>query len=147
MVKAQFNAFCPLEIGDEIKDTAGRVHTITDIACIHYVRAGKVEFRFELDGTGYYAPIDIQEAPQKVRVIQIWGYPAGKAAATGAGKESAIHPQATDADRILRTIEDYPLTVDDVEIYARFCKETGIHGETLAGFLWEAITAKRQRKF
>ena len=32
MVQAQFRAFCPLEIGDELRDTSGKVHTITDIA-------------------------------------------------------------------------------------------------------------------
>ena len=40
MITAQFNAYCPLEIGDKIRDTAGEVHTITDIACVHYVRTG-----------------------------------------------------------------------------------------------------------
>ena len=43
MVQAQFRAFCPFEIG-------------------------KVEFRFELDRSGQYAPIDIQDAPPEVRV-------------------------------------------------------------------------------
>ena len=114
MVTAQFNAFCPLEIGDEIRDTTGGVHTVTDIACIHYVRTGKVEFRFELDGTGYYAPIEIQDAPPRIRAIRIWGYPPEKKPAIGTVKENAIHPQATDADRVLRTIENYPLTVEDV---------------------------------
>lgn len=147
MVTAQFNAFCPLEIGDEIRDTTGGVHTVTDIACIHYVRTGKVEFRFELDGTGYYAPIEIQDAPPRIRAIRIWGYPPEKKPATGTVKENAIHPQATDADRVLRTIENYPLTVEDVEIYARFCEETGIHGKNLTDFLREAITAKRKKRF
>ena len=137
MVTAQFNAFCPLEIGDEIRDTTGGVHTVTDIACIHYVRTGKVEFRFELDGTGYYAPIEIQDAPPRIRAIRIWGYPPEKKPAIGTVKENAIHPQATDADRVLRTIENYPLTVEDVEIYARFCEETGIHGKNLTDFLRE----------
>ena len=68
MVQAQFRAFCPFQIGDELRDTSGKVHTITDIACVHYVRAGKVEFRFELDRSGQYAPIDIQDAPPEVRV-------------------------------------------------------------------------------
>ena len=68
MVQAQFRAFCPFEIGDELRDTSGKVHTITDIACVHYVRTGKVEFRFELDRSGQYAPIEIQDAPPEVRV-------------------------------------------------------------------------------
>ena len=68
MIKAQFSAFCPLEIGDKIRDTTGKLHTITDIACVHYVRTGKVEFRFELDRSGQYAPIEIQDAPPEVRV-------------------------------------------------------------------------------
>lgn len=68
MITAQFNAFCPFEIGDRIRDTTGRVHEITDIACVHYVRTGKVEFRFELDHSGKYAPIEVQEAPPEMRV-------------------------------------------------------------------------------
>lgn len=67
MKVTQFNAFCPFEIGDEIRDTSGKVHTITDIACVHYVRAGKVEFRFELDRSGQYAPIEVKDAPPEVR--------------------------------------------------------------------------------
>jgi len=42
MQLTQFNAYCPFEVGDRIRDTAGRVHTITDIACVHYVRGGNV---------------------------------------------------------------------------------------------------------
>lgn len=57
MMKAQFNAFCPFEIGDKVRDTAGRVHEITDIAAIHYVRTGKVEFRYELDHSGTFVYI------------------------------------------------------------------------------------------
>lgn len=65
MQLTQFNAYCPFEVGDRIRDTAGRVHTITDIACVHYVRGGNVEFRFELDNSGYYAPITAQDPPAK----------------------------------------------------------------------------------
>lgn len=68
MVKAQFNAFCPFEIGDKIRDTTGGIYEITDIACVHYVRTGKVEFRFELNHSGKYAPIEVQNAPPEVRV-------------------------------------------------------------------------------
>ncbi len=69
MRKSQFNAFCPVEIGDKLRDTQGRVHTITDIACVHYVRAGKVEFRFELDRSGVYSPIEFpEEMAKEIRI-------------------------------------------------------------------------------
>lgn len=69
MKTTAFNAFCPVEIGDQLRDTSGRIHTITDIACVHYVRAGKVEFRFELDRSGEYAPIEFpDEVQREVRV-------------------------------------------------------------------------------
>ncbi len=50
---AKFSAVCPMEIGDQII-VDGIVHTVTDIACTHYVWSGRVEFRFELDGSGNY---------------------------------------------------------------------------------------------
>jgi hypothetical protein len=63
MQVAAFNATCPVEIGDVIKDAnTGRVATITDIACIHYVKAGKIEFRYELDGSGQYIGIEFPKA-------------------------------------------------------------------------------------
>lgn len=71
MQLTQFNAYCPFEVGDRILDTAGQVHTITDIACIHYVRGGNVEFRFELDHSGYYAPITAQDPPAKERAATL----------------------------------------------------------------------------
>jgi len=71
MKLAQFNAYCPFEIGDKIRDITGRVHEITDIACVHYVHNGMVEFRFELDKSGKYAPIEVQDAPPEVRVRMI----------------------------------------------------------------------------
>ncbi len=57
---AAFKARCPYEIGDKIRvqnweDSAqlpGGVHTITEIVCTHYVKAGKVEFLYELDNSG-----------------------------------------------------------------------------------------------
>ncbi|MCI9234731.1 MAG: hypothetical protein HFG24_02000 [Anaerotruncus sp.] len=52
MKTVYFNAVCPFEIGDYIRDMGGRIHKITDIACVHRVRTGKVEFRFELDNSG-----------------------------------------------------------------------------------------------
>lgn len=69
MKMAAFNAVCPYEIGDKVKvlkqvqvtpfaksymvDTA----TITDIACTHYIKAGKIEFSYELDNSGEYIPL------------------------------------------------------------------------------------------
>jgi hypothetical protein len=53
-----FNAFCKFEVGDQVRDLAGNVMTITDIACIHYVRKKKVEFRFEFDNNQKYVLIE-----------------------------------------------------------------------------------------
>ena len=46
-----FNASCPFEIGDKI-NVGGRVSTITDIMCCHYVASGRIEFRYKLDCFG-----------------------------------------------------------------------------------------------
>ena len=54
---------------------------------------------------------------------------------------------APEAAQILNTIERWPLTVDDVEIYAEFSRETALHGEHLKSFLHEAIKAKRDGRF
>ena len=54
---------------------------------------------------------------------------------------------APDAARVLNVIERWPLTVEDVEIYAEFSGDTALHGEYLKSFLHEAIMAKRERKF
>lgn len=59
----------------------------------------------------------------------------------------ATYQKIEDAHRVLRVVENYPLTVADVEIYAQFCEKTGLHGQNLKVFLREAITAKRNRKF
>lgn len=71
MTTAAFNARCPYEIGDQIevlqpaaglmkKDGAlymiGKA-TITDIACTHYLKSGKILFTYELDGSGEYIPL------------------------------------------------------------------------------------------
>ena len=70
MKLAAFNAVCPYEIGDRvkvIKAVNGQmcsvgVSVITDIACTHYIKAGKVVFTYELDGCGRYAQLeDIRE--------------------------------------------------------------------------------------
>lgn len=34
-----------------------------------------------------------------------------------------------------------------VEIYAEFSEDTALHGDTLRSFLWEAIKAKRDKRF
>lgn len=56
---AAFRAVSPFEIGDKVQNSeTGKVHTITDIACIHYCKSGKVEFRYQLDGLPEYVPIN-----------------------------------------------------------------------------------------
>ena len=74
MQVAAFSAKCPYEIGDKIQvikevNAGGRRQymtepaTITDIACTHYLKAGKVLFTYELEGSGTYIPlVTAQEA-------------------------------------------------------------------------------------
>ena len=75
MKYAAFQAAYPFEIGDRIKtditremirpDTGERivvmegieVHTITDIACTHYLKTGMVVFKYELDHSGNYVKL------------------------------------------------------------------------------------------
>jgi len=58
MKYSYFNARCPFEIGDKVLDqNSGRVYEITDIMCIHRVRAGTVTFRYELNNSGRYVEI------------------------------------------------------------------------------------------
>ena len=52
MQLTQFNAYCPFEVGDRILDTAGQVHTITDIVCEHSGKHGTITFLYELDDSG-----------------------------------------------------------------------------------------------
>jgi len=63
-----FSAKCPYEIGDKIQvikevNAGGKKQymtepaTITDIACTHYLKAGKVLFTYEIDGSGTYIPL------------------------------------------------------------------------------------------
>ncbi len=64
-----FNAVCPYEIGDRIKvaipaerTADGKMFslqtaTITDIACTHYIKSGKIVFTYELNRSGQYAPL------------------------------------------------------------------------------------------
>lgn len=54
MQVATFNAKCPVEIGDKVTLPGGQTAIITDIACVHYVKSGQIEFRYELDGSGQY---------------------------------------------------------------------------------------------
>ena len=54
---------------------------------------------------------------------------------------------APEAARVLNVIEHWPLTVEDVEIYAEFSGYTALHGEHLKSFLHEALKARRERKF
>lgn len=50
MQLAKFNAFCPLEIGDKvIVPWDKEIKTITDIACVHLIKSGTVEFELQLD--------------------------------------------------------------------------------------------------
>ena len=75
MKLAAFNAVCPVEIGDKVvilevagKNENGVMYTqregvITDIACTHYIKSGKVVFTYELNGSGKYERIlTLQEA-------------------------------------------------------------------------------------
>ena len=80
MKMAAFNAVCPYEIGDKItvamaiptaKAVNGQIFsagiaTITDIACTHYIKNGKIEFTYELDNSGQYAPLlDLRDAAKR----------------------------------------------------------------------------------
>jgi hypothetical protein len=56
---AAFNAYCPFEIGDKIKDNRGRILTITDIASVHSLKKQTVEFIYEFDNSGKYQAIKI----------------------------------------------------------------------------------------
>lgn len=49
---AAFNARCPFELGDKIRDEAGREHTITDIVALHSMKEMQVRFVYELDNSG-----------------------------------------------------------------------------------------------
>ena len=83
---------------------------------------------------------------EMARVIRTQN-PAGEWALDQKEVEKAAQARAEDAGQILRIVEDHPLTVDDVQIYAWFSEHTGLHGKKLTEFLREAITAKRAGKF
>ena len=84
MKMAVFKAVCPLEIGDKvaikvsqakgeakeaywlpadravvISGTAA-VHTVTDIATLHFLKKGDVSFMYELDESGKYEPLAVK---------------------------------------------------------------------------------------
>lgn len=52
MKYAAFNAVCPYELGDKIRDTDGKEHTITDIVALHSMKTMSVRFVYELDNGG-----------------------------------------------------------------------------------------------
>ena len=57
-----FNARCPFEIGDKVVvDKAIGYVTITDIICIHFLKSGKIEFRYEFNESGNYVLLAIKE--------------------------------------------------------------------------------------
>ncbi|MBP3577482.1 MAG: hypothetical protein J6K15_05155 [Lachnospiraceae bacterium] len=80
MVKAAFKAVCPLEIGDAVAMVPGdtenimylphgaavivagpvEMHTVTDIAAVHYLKNGAVQFQYELDNNGKYRPYTVK---------------------------------------------------------------------------------------
>ena len=75
MQVAAFSARSPYEIGDRVVvlEVAGknengvmymqREGVITDIACTHYIKTGKIIFTYELNGSGRYERImTIKEA-------------------------------------------------------------------------------------
>ena len=58
-----FNATCPFMIGDRVYVVGSRMarqeddratHTITDIACTHFLKNRKIVFSYELDNSGQY---------------------------------------------------------------------------------------------
>lgn len=49
MQQATFSAVCDVELGDEVRlNHTGAEDVISDIRTIHYLKAGKVEFEFEM---------------------------------------------------------------------------------------------------
>ena len=69
MKLAAFNARCPFEIGDKVQEApeaGGKIRTITDIACTHYVKSGEVRFLYELDNNGRYVNIRPLGEPERI---------------------------------------------------------------------------------
>ena len=81
MKLAAFNAVCPFEIGDKIGmrknacAVSGRTldviveRTITDIVCMHSVKAGTVKFLYELDNSGKLVVIAAAEERRAQKMI------------------------------------------------------------------------------
>ena len=65
---AAFNARCPIELGDKIRDEAGREHTITDIVALHSMKEMKVRFVYELDNSGKL--VNLVDGPQREGAVQ-----------------------------------------------------------------------------
>ena len=57
MQYSYFYGECPFELGDVVTIHGGPPQRITEIACIHYVKSGKIEFMYELDGSGPWTAI------------------------------------------------------------------------------------------
>jgi hypothetical protein len=60
-----FEARCPFEIGDHVT-VNNIVCEITDIVCMNFIRSGKVDFRFELDCSGEYVGLKLQDMNQSL---------------------------------------------------------------------------------
>ena len=65
---AAFNARCPFELGDKIRDEAGREHTITDIVALHSMKEMKVRFVYELDNS--WKLVNLVDGPQREGAVQ-----------------------------------------------------------------------------
>lgn len=76
---AAFNARCPFELGDKIRDEAGQEHTITDIVALHSMKEMKVRFVYELDNSGKL--VNLMAGPQREA-----GKPGGRDAAGRGGR-------------------------------------------------------------
>ena len=65
---AAFNARCPFELGDKIRDEAGREHTITDIVALHSMKTMTVRFVYGLDNSGKL--VNLVDGPQREEAVQ-----------------------------------------------------------------------------
>jgi hypothetical protein len=60
-----FNAQCPFEIGDKVLvEGENKYATITDICCLHFIKTGRIEFRYEFNESGNYCLLKKKEAEQ-----------------------------------------------------------------------------------
>jgi len=79
MQVAAFNAVCPFEIGDKVYvlgqrmaswpgelPTNEKAKTITDIATVHFLKNGGIEFLYEFDNSGKYERIALQKSNKGV---------------------------------------------------------------------------------